>query len=314
MKQCVVIGGSGFLGKAIVEELVKRGDYVIAVDRRPENHNALEGNGVTHVQADIVEYEAVQRVVDGADEVYHVAGMLGTSELNHLIRKAVEVNVLGTLNVIEACIQAEVPRLFYPVKPNCWLNTYSITKKASEDFAALFDSEYATNIVRLRWFNAYGPQQHTHPVRKIIPTFCLLARFQLPLAIFGTGQNIVDMVYSTDIAHWTIEAMRKDLHTSVYDLGRGVPLSVLHVAQDVNKIACNTKITHSQMRKGETESTVLVADITPLQAAFSACRISMTFSPWIDTLEKTYRYYYDLPDEQALEALTYHGFNLTMLN
>ena len=306
--KCVVVGGGGFLGGAIVDCLVGKGDEVVSLDRTW----SPKKDWVVNVQGDILDKDRLIEVFEGAEEVYNVAGMLGTSELNGDIQQATMVNVVGACNVFEAAIKTGVARVFYPGKPNVWLNTYSITKQASEDFAQLYHDKYDTDFIRLRWFNAYGPGQHTHPIRKIVPTFCLLARFGLPINIFGSGTNIVDMMHSRDIGKLSVEATRNNLSDTVYELGRGVPVTVLKVADDINKIAENDAgLSFTDMREGETENTVLVADVKPLinNLAMKGVR-HYEFEDWMDTLVETYEYYCTIPEEEAKEALRFHGFSV----
>ena len=80
---------------------------------------------------------ALRRAFDGADEVYHLAGMLGTSELDDDVQAAIVGNVCGAVSVFEAALDRDVPAVFYPSKPNVWRNTYTITKYAAEQFAEL---------------------------------------------------------------------------------------------------------------------------------------------------------------------------------
>ena len=226
-----------------------------------------------------------------------------------MISVAARVNILGALNVFDAAIENKVKRVFYPSKPNVWLNTYTITKEASEKFTELYNekSKY-TKFIRLRWFNAYGPKQHTHPVRKIGPVFCLLAKSGLPQNIFGSGNNVVDMIYSKDLAKWTVEATRHNLWKKVYDLGRGVPVTVREFANDINKIANNNSgMTFSPMREGETEDTYLVADIGELKNEFQELGIKMEFSDYNESLIETYEYYNNYSDEKSLEILEFHN-------
>lgn len=305
--KCVVIGGGGFLGGAIADYLIEEGHGVVIVDRTA----SASKEGAITIQADIMDKKAIAKAVEGAEEVYHTAGMLGTSELNGSIQLATQVNVVGACNVFEQCIKAGVQRVFYPGKPNVWLNTYSITKQASEDFAALYHEEYDTDFIRLRWFNAYGPAQHTHPIRKIVPTFALLARFGLPIDIFGSGQNIVDMVHAKDIGKYAALATHHNLSDKVYEFGRGVPLSVIQVAKDINEVAgvVNPSITHQAMRKGETEDTVLIADTMPFKdAMFKKAKKLVVFEPWMESLKETYDWYCnELSEKDAIEALKFHG-------
>src|SRR5262245_18570079 len=127
----IVLGGSGFLEGAIAQELVERDHDVTVVDLAgsPAACDARFGTGaVEFVGGDILDRELLLDRFRGAAEVYHLAGKLGTSELDDTPAVAVRVNVLGSINVFEAAIAAGVGRVFHASKPNVWLNAYTISK------------------------------------------------------------------------------------------------------------------------------------------------------------------------------------------
>lgn len=290
----VVIGANGFMGRAIVRQLLACRCDVYSYDINGDDpiEGLIQGG-------DVRDRDRCDLMVEGADEVYNLAGVLGTSELNETISQAIKTNVGGSVNVFQACMDAGVKRVFYPVKPNPWRNTYTITKEAAEEFALMFHEQGPTEFCLHRWFNAYGPEQHTHPVRKIIPTFMLLARFQLPIQIFGTGQNVVDMIYSEDLARAAVWAMHNGYHMGEpKDFGAGLPRTVLEVARAVIEVTgSKSGIEHVPMREGETEGTVLVADME------WARRKGWYWSRWMDTLAITWKYYSNIPAEEAIGAL-----------
>jgi len=82
----------------------------------------------------------------GIDTVFHLAGMLGTHELVVNSMKAVSVNIIGTLNILESAKEVGTKVLFMS-KPNCWLNTYTITKVASESFCEMYGKEFGVKYV-----------------------------------------------------------------------------------------------------------------------------------------------------------------------
>jgi len=311
----VVIGGAGFLGGAIARELLRLGDHVVVAGltgNMPKwaAHYVAANARLTAAKCDILDTGAIARTVKGADEVYHVAGVLGTSELNdaEAVLGAIDVNIRGAVAVFQACIAAGVSRVFYPTKPNVWLNVYSITKGVVDEFAALLTTD-KTRIIRLRWFNAYGPGQHMAPVRKVLPTFCLCARFGLPLPIWGSGRNTTDMIYAEDVAAWSVAATRAGLSDQVYELGTGKALSVLDVALATNVVSRNNAgLRHLPMRSGEDENTLLVADVAPLRSALNSHGHQLGFMPWMEGLRRTYAHYAKLvPESEARQALEYHG-------
>ena len=286
--RCLVIGGSGFIGGAIVAELRRQGDAVDIADR----HNM-----------DITNYDDVYTMLHNGqyDEVYHMAGVLGTSELNSEISYSIRVNVLGTVNVMAACKAVGIPVLFYPSKPNPWLNMYTITKYASEQIGRLFNKESDLDVVSLRYFNVYGPGQHTHPVRKLLPTWCLSLAHGYPLQIYGTGQNVIDVISAKDTAYFTVLATRERFTNKVYDLGSGQGKTVNRVAQDLCKVVgAEYQVEYLPMRSGEDENTTLVADMSDFPA-------QLMYEEYEDTLRECYAYYLSLPPYEAAAALRHHG-------
>jgi UDP-glucose 4-epimerase len=288
----IVIGGLGFIGSAIVDRLVKCNFDVKIIDSKESDD---KGN-VKVVKCDIMDPERLAEEFEGYEDVYNLAGKLGTSELDDQIIDAVNVNVIGALNVFNAAAKSGVRTVFYPSKPNVWLNTYTITKYASEQFAQLYNKKHLDDsknfpmrIVSLRLFNAYGPRQHVGPIRKIVPDFAMRALLGKPIEIFGSGEQTVDMIYVKDIAGIAVHFTR-NRYIDFVDCGRGVAVTVNEVAKLIKKYyRSNSDIVHVPMRNGETPDTKLVADLTGLKkyGAFS-------FADYEDSMAETLEYYREL--------------------
>lgn len=290
-KQSLVIGGQGFLGSAIVRYLMSKGRPVTIADEYADSAkcNALFGEGaVTLIRADILDAQAMLDLTAGFDTVFHIAGKLGTTELDDNVMAGIQINVIGAVNVFAACVQNGVPNLFYPSKPNVWLNTYTITKFASEQFAKLYGAMGGCKISSLRYFNAYGPFQATGPVRKIIPSFAERASQGMPIEIFGSGEQIVDMIHADDIGRLTVDFVEAGGSPEPMDLGRGIGLSVNDIAAAVNAYFGNDAgVIHLPMRRGETPDTRLVADMQPLRALLG----DLQFLDWTTSLHDTLDWY-----------------------
>jgi nucleoside-diphosphate-sugar epimerase len=300
--RAVVVGGAGFLGSAIAEELLERGETVAVFDSAASQNwcDAVFGHGRVEVfTGDILDPAALRAAFDGADEVYHLAGMLGTSELDECVLDAIHANVTGAVMVFEAAIDRMVSRVFFPAKPNVWRNTYTITKFAAEQFAQMYAADGVITIPALRYFNAYGPRQCLGPVRKLIPTFAAQALCGQPLTVYGDGSQTVDLIYSADLARHTIDFTRSGYVGDAVDLGRGVPLTVLEVANAVNEIVGNRAgLVHLPMRRGETPATQLVADNRDIEEVLGALR----FVSLEQSLETTLAWYAGLPRDQIEDA------------
>ena len=288
--KAIVVGGQGFLGAAVVRELLARNDSVIVIDRCASQSacDTLFGKAAVEAcVADIASRDSLRDAFRRADEVYHFAGRLGTSELDDDIRAAIDANITGAVNVLDAALAAGVPRVFYPSKPNVWLNTYTITKVAAEQFVELYRTR-GLQTTTLRYFNAYGRGQAAGPVRKIIPTFALQAVRGEPLSIYGDGEQTVDMIHASDIARITVDLTRCARLERPVDVGRGIPLTVNQVAADVlAHFGGGAGVVHLPMRVGETPRTTLVADIAPIQQLLG----DIVFADWRDSLAMTLDWY-----------------------
>ena len=300
--RAIVVGGQGFLGSTIVNDLLGRGDDVTVFDLKADigECDATFGtDAVRVVRGDILDPVALRRAFDGADEVYHLAGMLGTSELDDDVQAAIVGNVCGAVSVFEAALDRDVPAVFYPSKPNVWRNTYTITKYAAEQFAELYAESGAIRIPSLRYFNAYGPRQSLGPIRKLVPTLAVQAMCGLPLTVYGDGLQTVDMIFAEDLARLTVDFLRSDYDGAAVDLGRGVPISVLDIAKAVQAaFGHRSKIVHLPMRRGETPHTHLVADTRGLEDTLG----TLTFTGFEESLSSTLRWYAARPTAQLSAA------------
>lgn len=301
--KCLVTGGSGFIGSFVVEELAREGHRVIIYDiAKPEFE--LPSN-VEYFDGDTRYISTLMSAMKGVDELYDIAGVLGTNELMFSNNRAVDVNIGGAINALKAAKLSGVKRVFHPTKPNDWLNTYSITKFAAEQFCMMFIKNFGMSIACLKWFNAYGPRQHLYPVRKAVPLFIAQALYNKPVEVFGDGNQTVDMIFVTDIAKIAIKATRNCGHLGkVIDVGSGIPITVNELASMIIKITkSRSKIKHLPMRKGEPERSNIAADTTALRDVLNVDE----FTPFEKGLKETISWYKNLPEKELLKALDHFG-------
>lgn len=317
MVKAVVIGGSGFIGSFIIDELVKRGDEVTALDLAPPSEFAFP-QGVTFKYGNTMYPETLLRAFEGADEVYDVAGVLGTSELLEDNGRAIDTNIRGTFNALEMARVAGVKRFFYPTKPNDWLNTYSITKHAGEQFCHMYRDLYDMEVTVLRWFNAYGGRQHIAPVRKAVPLFVIQAIKGWDLEVFGDGEQTVEMVYIEDMAKIVVDVTRSGLGNEAaktIDLGSGQVLTVNDLCEAIIKVANERGhyhmdidipgIVHLPMRKGEPARTRIEADLADLNDLMP----DITYTDLYEGLHKTFEFYEQTSDADIERMLRHFEEN-----
>jgi UDP-glucose 4-epimerase len=241
----LVTGGSGFIGKAVARELVRRGHpSPVNFDRPLDVRDALQlSNNLT-----------------GIDAVIHLAGRLGTSETFGVEHETADVNILGALTVADQCARRDLPMVWIGTGHKGQPNPYAITKACAEDLLLA-----RGNVAIVRAYHAYGPGQKSYPphgkslVRKIIPSFVNRALTGMDIEINGDGSNVIDLVHVDEVARVLVDAI--DGPTGVVlEAGTGVPMTVRETAEEVLRLTGSlSQIVHKPMRAGEPEGAIVVA-------------------------------------------------------
>ncbi len=204
--------------------------------------------------------------------------------------KPLLINTLGTINVLDAARQ-NGNRVVLSAKPNPWLNVYSITKKAAEEFFLMYHSLFGVDSRIGRFFSIYGPGQKTvkHGVQKAVPTFILRALRNEPIPVFGTGEQTADFIYISDaVTAFIILGCGKNMGGEVVEIGTGKQLTVNFLAETIIRLTgSKSKIIHFPMRSGEPLNAKVAADTTKMEKM-------LKFYPKIsleEGLEKTINWY-----------------------
>ena len=250
----LITGASGFIGKSLVRQLIKEEHRVIAFDIKKSNI------GTEFVQGDIVTFD-FDKILNDVDIVFHLAGLLGTTELFHRIKEAEKINVLGTLNLLESMRKNDVNKIVFTSKPNMWkYNVYTITKENCERYLHMYREIYGFKTTITRPFNVYGPEEYLTEYRKAIPYFIIAALKGKTLEIFGDGKQTMDAIYVDDTTEALILCAEK-LPLETVEIGTGIPVGVNELAKKILELTgTNSEIRHLPMRRGEMDSGDIRAD------------------------------------------------------
>jgi UDP-glucose 4-epimerase len=228
-----VTGSGGFIGRAVAAELHARGHQPVGVD-------------LPHGDVRTIRY------LGGVGAVVHLAGVLGTHELFDAVDLAIDSNVKGTANVLEAA-RREGAAYVGITMPNAFPSIYTATKVAAVGLERAYHHTYGLRVSRVRAFNAYGAgQKHgpNHP-QKIVPTFATEAWAGRPIPIWGDGTQTVDLVHVDELARLLVDALGHGDDVT-FDGGTGIALSVNEVADLVLGITGSTGgVEYLPMRRGE---------------------------------------------------------------
>src|ERR671914_1278172 len=249
--KALVTGGAGFIGSNLVDALLKRGDEVTVVDdlstgKRDNVEGALAG-GAQLVELDIRDAHAVADAVERAkpEVIFHLAAQID-------VRRSVadpafdaRVNVEGTINVLRAALQGEVPRVVnsstggaiygegriipapedHPVAPEA---PYGLSKFCAEGYCELFKRLHGLSTVSLRYGNVYGPRQDPLGEAGVVGIFCGKLLEGARPTIFGDGRQTRDYVFVSDVVDANLKAAEAQTSGAV-NIGVGKEVSVLDI-------------------------------------------------------------------------------------
>lgn len=261
----LITGGSGFVGSFLADKLVDNQHDVTVFDVDPPKYGKVDS--INYIRGDILDERAVNSAVAGQDMVFHLAGLLGTHELIPNAFQATMVNIGGALRVMEACSKHSV-RLMAISKPNCWINPYTITKVAMEQYIEMYRREFELKAVIIRWFNVYGGRQplfEEKGYRKAVPTWIVNGLRGETIEIYGNGDQTMDLIYTDDVARAALAVIDfwEKLEGGAFEIGSGEETTALELARIIQQeTGGSSTITNIPMRPGEVENTRIKADIS----------------------------------------------------
>ena len=249
-RRVLVIGGAGFIGSHVVEQLVREdvGEIIVYDDFTRGTVKNLETAlrdprvKIFELGGNILHTDLLDTAMKGVDCVFHLAA-LWLLHCNDFPRSAFEVNIRGTFNVLEACVANRVGRLVYSSSASVYGDAveipmteehpfnnrtfYGATKVAGEQMCRAFHQRYGLDYVGLRYMNVYGPRQdergaYTSVIMKVLER---IGHGQRPI-VFGDGSQTYDFISVADVARANVLAAKADVTDRCYNVGRGVGTTV----------------------------------------------------------------------------------------
>ena len=247
--RCLVTGGGGFIGSAIVTKLVEQGHSVVAMGRfnRPHSVEDRVISEVELVRGDTRDPQAVGFAAKNCDRIYHFAGIVDSDSANGLSVDAIETEIHGLKNVCESAFKFNVENVIYgsscavygdvkhesalteesPVLPK---SHYAVLKRAGELLLKAHSEERGLGYSILRIFNPYGINQ---PKNMAIHRFFDAALNNRPIQIYGTGRQTRDFIYIDDVACIATLAGENDVRSRIFNVCTGQDRSIRKVAESI---------------------------------------------------------------------------------
>lgn len=270
----LVTGGAGFIGSHLVRSLVGKGWNVVVLDDfssgKKENLDGSKGSDrLRVVRGDVRDGKVVDAVVDGVDSVVHLAGFVDAPGSVAKPLETNDINVNGTLNVLDACVKKGVGRFVFassagvygdgnplPLREECDLrpvSPYAASKVSGEYYCRMFCDCYGLSSVVLRFFNVYGPGQGLNQYAGVITKFVDSGLRGGPLTVYGDGSQTRDFVNVADV----VEALERSLvfkssKAEVFNVCSGKSMSINDLASCVcGVLGKDLEILHVEPRPGD---------------------------------------------------------------
>ena len=248
-RRILVTGGAGFIGSHVVAKLVERGFKVVVIDNEATGKRANINAAAKFVAGDVRNPDDLAPIfADGVNAVLHIAGQASIRLSFQDPSADLNVNTLGTINVLQQCITHRVPRLIFASSMTIYGNTsivptpetaapdpvsyYAITKYAAERYvhttAQRRDLDFDFNVTSLRMFNVYGAGQSlTNAYQGVFAIFIGNVLRGEPIKIHADGEQSRDFVHVDDVVHAWVDALDNPAsYGQVMNIGTGKPTSV----------------------------------------------------------------------------------------
>jgi UDP-glucose 4-epimerase len=279
----LITGGAGFIGSNLAEALVREGERVRIFDDLSTgslDNLATFRDRVEMVEADLRDYDAVRRAMDGVQYVCHQGALRSVERSVDDPLSSDEVNVHGTLHILMAAREAKtVRRVVYASSSSVYgdnetlpksedlrpspVSPYAVSKLAAENYCGVFSKLYGLETVSLRYFNVFGPRQSPKSrYAAVIPLFMEAAVRREPLIIHGDGEQSRDFTYIDNVVQANLLSCRAPgVGGEVFNIACGERHSLLEIAEIIGRfVGRPLERKHVEPRRGDVRHTLASID------------------------------------------------------
>ncbi len=253
----LVIGGAGFIGSFVVAELLKENiSEVVVYDnfargKKEYLKDSLQDSRcrLFPIGGDVREIDILNKAMEGMDYVVCLAAMW-LLHCKDFPRTAFDVNIAGTFNVLEACVNNKIKKLIWSSSASVYgdavelpmteshpfnnKNFYGATKIAGEAMATAFNDRYGLEVIGLRYMNVYGPHQdQTAAYTGVVPIMLNKIEANEAPTINGDGSQAYDFIYVEDVARCNVDALKSNTAFGFYNVGTEVQTSIKELCDTI---------------------------------------------------------------------------------
>jgi UDP-glucose 4-epimerase len=282
--KALVTGGAGFIGSNLVQTLSEQGNEIVVLDNlsscKPSNLDNIEARLIV---GDVRDGDLVLNAAAGCSTIFHLAASVGNQRsIDNPVHDS-DVNVIGTIRVLEAARIAGVQKVVFsssagifgelkslPIRENhpCEPDSpYGASKLCAEKQCLAYSRMYEMSCVCLRYFNVFGPRQRFDAYGNVIPIFVFRMLRGQPICIFGDGEQTRDFINVGDIVQANIKSSLRPDAAGPYNLGSGTRISINSLVELISELTgIIPEIIHGPPRVGDVRDSL--ADIAKARYEF----------------------------------------------
>ena len=312
-ERCLVLGGGGFIGSHLTEELLNSGYDVTVFDKLNFSRKNISGfpDRIKISEGDFNNEIDIENAMDGADYVFHLVSSTLPASSNENPAYDVETNLISSLNLFQKCVERKIKKVIFlssggtvygipesvPVSESNNTNpicSYGIVKKAIEDYLFMFQKIYGLDYFVFRLSNPYGERQNPLAAQGAIPVFMNNAIEDRQINIWGDGEVVRDYIYIKDAVKVLADSLKISSDSRVLNLSSGTGFSLNQIIELIKEIS--GKEIKVEYQKGRSiDVPVSILDNTKVREIFK-------WSPETEIKEgmrKTYNYLINLKENNV---------------
>jgi len=288
--KCLVTGGAGFIGSHIVQQLLESGHEVVCLDNFDPTYSIetkraniapfFANDNFEFIEGDILDRKLVKKITEDIEYIFHEAALVSVAESMNDPQKTIEINTIGTFNILEAGRRNNVRKVVLASSAAVYgdaqvsrnnedmnlapKSPYAISKIDCEYAARIYYEGYGLKTTSLRYFNVYGPRQDvTSPYASVMPIFIKKALKNEDLVIYGDGLQTRDFIFVKDVVHANELVMSKGDGMS-FNVASGIAISIRELAGKIIRLTdSRSNIMYRESRKGDIKHSL--ADIGKIE-------------------------------------------------
>ena len=249
MQKAIVTGGAGFIGSHLVDKLIEQGVEVTILDNLSTGKKQNINPKAEFIDCDIFKdtYGDLIFLLNGADTVFHLAAKTTVQESIEKPSLYNNINVVGTLNLLEAAAAMKVKRFIFSSSSSVYGNAkvptsedhplnpispYALNKLIGEQYCKLYSEIYNIDTVCLRYFNVYGDRMNNEGYKLVFPIFKEQILNNKSLTINNDGEQRRDFIHVDDIvrANILVAKHKNNFNGDIYNVGNGKSYSINEIA------------------------------------------------------------------------------------